>query len=115
MARRKYPQIRCAWCGLFCSWDSDYSVPFGGYNDHEPPPEEFFCHSCAKSLEEDHVKRGFVPSNWIPAQWEKRAAKRCGLVRAGPKHAAWGQWKKPDALPNGWVVQEERCDSDPTS
>jgi hypothetical protein len=93
---------RCCICGRFVKYDCDRSTPFGGPTDFEPPDEEYYCAACERDQEEYYVKQGWVPSDWLKARWQRRAAKRLGLVEAGPKGAAWSSWKTPEELPDGW-------------
>ena len=102
----RYPQPKCCYCGRFVQWDSDASSPFGSAYDTEPPDPEHYCRACAKRLEEEAVTKGRLPLNWVRSAWERRAAKRIGAVKAGPKGAAWGHWYAPDRLPEGYVIHE---------
>jgi hypothetical protein len=68
--------LRCHECGRFVKPSADYSVPFGGPCDLEPPPEQYYCESCSKRLEEHYVLSGWVPDDWLRANWQSRAAKR---------------------------------------
>lgn len=71
---------RCSRCGRFTGYDSDSSTPFGTYRDYEPPDPEYYCGLCAIQLEEEAVRRGHLLTNWVSANWERRAAKRLGRV-----------------------------------
>lgn len=102
----RYPQYRCCWCQRFVPWDADESISFGSTEDTEPPDPEHYCAPCAKKLEDDAVAKGYLYQNWVPAEWERRAAKRMKMVRAGPKGAAWGHWYAPDKVPDGYVWHE---------
>ncbi len=98
---------RCSVCGRFVSRASDSATPFGSSADVEPPDPEFFCDNCAVREETGARTSGFLPSHWIPARWERRAAKALGMVRAGPKLAAWGHWYRPDKVPPEYVITSE--------
>ena len=76
---------KCCICGKFCR-PADSSTPFGGH------PTEFFCSSCVVEEKEYYTKHQFLPSNWIPAQWEYEVAKILGRIRVGPVGAAWSHW-----------------------
>lgn len=98
----------CTVCGRFVSYASDSATSFGHSAAVEPPDPQFYCRPCAASEEAEAVATGVLPSHWIPAAWERRAAMALGFVRAGPVLAAWGHWYAPDKLPDGYVVQERR-------
>lgn len=68
----------------------------------EPPDEEYYCLPCGIRLEEEAVDRKVLPTNWLSADWERRAARRLGFVRAGPKGAAWGRWCLHHRIPEGY-------------
>jgi hypothetical protein len=98
--------MKCAICGRFVPYGSDSATDFGNSNDVEPPDDHFYCSPCALDEECEAVETGRLPTHWIPADWERRAAKALGYVRAGPSLAAWGHWYPPDKLPDGYVAQE---------
>jgi len=103
--KRYFRGLKCCMCGRFTSYHwAEESAPFGNANDLEPPDSEFFCPSCAKEQEDYYVKAGWVPSPWHKAPWMDRAAKRLGLVEAGPSGAAWSKYFHPDKLPDGYEV-----------
>ena len=78
----RYPQPKCCYCGRFVRWDADVSSPFGGALDVDPPDPEHYCPGCAKRLEDEAVAKGGLSPNWIPAEWERRAAKRMQEVES---------------------------------
>ena len=87
------------------SWDNhEVWVPFGSYNDYEPPEDRHTCPKCAVRNEGEYVKEGWVPSNWIKAPHEYRAAERLGLVETGPEGAAWTVFRRPDNIPENYVI-----------
>ena len=95
----------CSYCGRFVSYDADSATPFGSSTDSEPPDPEFICNPCAARAEREAIATRRLPAHWITAKWERRAAQRLGLVRAGPRMAAWGHWYEPDNVPEGYLVQ----------
>jgi hypothetical protein len=100
--------MNCAICGRFTPYGSDSATDFGHSGDADPPDAHLYCGPCAESEERRAIETGIMPTHWIPAEWERRAAERLGYVRAGPKLAAWGHWYPPDKLPDGYVVQTQR-------
>ena len=98
-------RLRCGECGRFMAGVADSSTPFGDCTMSEPPDDEYYCAPCALRLEEEAVQRDYLPDNWIPAAWERRAAQRLGLVRVGPKGAAWAHWSPPDRIPEGYEMR----------
>jgi hypothetical protein len=100
--------MRCAVCGRFVPYGSDYATDFGDSSDSEPPDDHFYCATCANDEERRAIVTGRLPTHWIPAAWERRAAEALGYVRAGPNLAAWGHWYPPDKLPEGYVAQTQR-------
>ena len=95
---------KCCMCGRFCGYQADASTPFGNSSMLEPPDPEFYCKRCAKRCEDEAVARGSVYGDWMPADWQWRAAERLGWVRAGPKGAAWAEFFPPDKVPPGYVT-----------
>lgn len=95
----------CCMCGRFVPWNADSSTPFGNSSMLEPPDPEFYCARCAKKAEDEAVAAGHVYSDWIPADWQFRAAERIGLVRAGPNGAAWAEFFSPDKVPAGYSTE----------
>src|SRR5882672_2405926 len=91
--------FHCAYCGRFVSWGADHYSPFGGACDLEPPDAEYLCKRCVRREYFTAVRERRLPTHWLPAAWEYRAAKRLGFVQAGPKGAAWSHWYAPDAVP----------------
>jgi len=109
MGKRYIYTFRCCVCGRFTDYKSDYSVPFGGYEDYEPPDEEYYCKKCIKDMINWCLKTGFVPQSWIPAKWEIKVAHKLGFRRAGPKGAAWSHWCRElpkDNYGGEWVWHE---------
>jgi hypothetical protein len=100
-------RIQCHICGRICSWNSDSSINFGGYEDMEPPDPDFYCKRCVSREYRDALKNRHLPHHWVPARWEFRAAKKLGFVRMNPKSAAWGEWISPERIDakrnEGWV------------
>jgi hypothetical protein len=72
--------FRCYECGQFVKANADYSVPFGGPCDYEPPDQQDYCDKCAKRLEDYYVEAGWVPDDWLRAGWQVRAAERLGYT-----------------------------------
>lgn len=95
--------IHCCVCGKFCV-PADSNTPFGSCQDLEPPDEEFYCARCVKNEEEHAIKTGRIPVYWQKAGWQLRAAKKLGLVQAGPEGAAWSHWFKEDKVPEGYTI-----------
>ena len=93
----------CCRCGRFCV-PVDQSTNFGHTGDLEPPDDEYYCKRCARREENDAVKTGRVPSFWRNPSWAYRAAKRLGLVLAGPRGAAWAEWFPKDKVPQDYNV-----------
>jgi hypothetical protein len=97
--------MRCTICGRFVPYGSDSATDFGNSYDVEPPDEYFYCTTCAGNEEGRAITTGSLPAHWVAADWERRAAKALGLVRAGPKLAAWGHWYARERVPDGYVTQ----------
>lgn len=93
----------CSVCGQFCV-PAEESTDFGRTGDLEPPDPEYYCKRCVKREEDNAVKSGWVPSFWRNPGWVYRAAKRIGLVLAGPEGAAWAEWFKPNNVPKDYKV-----------
>ncbi len=97
--------ITCGHCGRFCVPADEYT-PFGGVTDLEPPDEVYLCAGCAAAEEEELVRMyqgaNIMCGNWQKSNAERRAAKRLGMVLAGPKGAAWSLFFAPDAIPDGY-------------
>lgn len=110
MAKRKWPQDKCCVCGKFVKLShlTDASTSYGNSNDYEPPDPDWFCDDCAMAQYKNAIKTRHLPHNWVPAQWERRAAKKMGFIRVGPKGAAWGSWFDPTRgpIPDGYVEQQ---------
>ena len=60
---------RCCECGRFVSFWDDQGVPYGGYNDYEPPPSQYFCKECARRCALRLADGGSVWEGW----WVKPA------------------------------------------
>jgi hypothetical protein len=110
MAKRKWPQDKCCICGEFVklSGKTDKSFPFGSSYDYEPPDAEWYCNKCARAQYKAAIKVRHLPTNWIPANWERKAARKMGFIRIGPTGAAWGSWFDPTTGPirDGYVEQQ---------
>lgn len=109
MAKRKYPQLKCAFCGKFISWDDepDSYVPFGSVQDLEPPEPVFVGPRCVLKEKARIRERMHIFNHWMPARYETEMAAELGFKRAGPERAAWGQWIHQDKeLPEGWEWRE---------
>lgn len=95
---------KCCICGRYCGWRADSSTPFGNSYSMEPPEPEFYCRRCARKEEREALRTGRLFSDWIPARWQLRVAKKLGYVRAGPKGASWATFFKPDQVPPDYCV-----------
>lgn len=50
--------LRCHYCGQFIGYmdaNARRYTPYGGYNDYEPPDEEFVCGKCWLSFDDKHI------------------------------------------------------------
>ena len=110
----RYPQQHCGGCGRFAPWGADTFTPYGGALDVDPPEPVPLCRRCCVEDYRKAVRDRRLPSHWIPARWEYRAAKKIGFVRAGPKGAAWAHWFAPSAVPAGYEVFDEPGGVSPT-
>jgi len=71
----------------------------------EPPEPEYLCKRCVRRLTAEAVRERRLPTHWIPARWERRAAKQLGFVRAGPSADSWDHWFAPEHVPDGYVIR----------
>lgn len=92
----------CRRCGRFCL-PADSSTPFGGPLDYEPPDEEFYCGPCVETEKAEHLRQGWLPSNWVPARWEYEVATALGFIRIRMKGCAWSIWHRAaEPVPDDW-------------
>jgi hypothetical protein len=68
---------RCAHCGRFVSFSKPKAtlsyVPYGGYQDLEPPGEEFICQKCYEAQDGEARKLLERTTYWTPTwvnTWE---------------------------------------------
>ncbi|KKN04966.1 hypothetical protein LCGC14_1092000 [marine sediment metagenome] len=98
---------RCDYCGKFIAYGKqDQYTNFGSCADTDPPDPVTLCPSCSNEQYKECVKRGHPGCAWIPANSMFRAAKQLGFVRAGPEHAAWAEFYKPEKIPKGYTVRQ---------
>ena len=76
---------RCAYCGLFVSWEADSYTNFGcsSYDPPEPHDPEFLCPRHSNELYLDFLKgfkNGSRSGDWQKSNAEIKAAKECNLV-----------------------------------
>ena len=64
-----------------------------------------YCGKCAEKKEAYYVAAGHVPSDWIPAEWQRRAAAKIGMRRCRQNGNGWSIFRRD--LPDGW----EWCDA----
>jgi hypothetical protein len=79
---------RCAYCGVFVSYDADSYTPYGcsSYDPPEPYDPEYVCSKHSEELYADFIrqfKQGSRYGDWQKSRAEIRAAKDCGLAWVG--------------------------------
>jgi hypothetical protein len=101
--------LRCDFCGKFVSYKNfDEYTDFGECTDPEPPDPIVLCPKCSKKKEDAMVAIAHVCGVWIYGKCHRRAAKRLGFRRCGPRYAAWYYFRNPaDELPRDWEWRDE--------
>jgi len=91
---------KCSVCNQFCKADADFCVPFAE-KSLEAGEKQLFCDTCATKLENEYVKLSYIKNSYVKSQWERRVAKRLGLVEV-VCGADFTHWHNPKIkLPQG--------------
>jgi len=102
--------LKCSICGRFAKI-VDVCVPFGTYEDVEPPDAVLFCQNCIDKLKKQYLTMKYVPNYWIKPDWTYEIAKQLGYIEIQYKGCAWSFWRKKDQqLEYNMIIVERNYD-----